>query len=553
MRTSLPLPRLSDPDASLHDTMVVLRKREVINRRRMLQMLGGAALVASASAPLKALAACSVIPSETGGPYPADGTNGPNVLTQSGIVRSDIRASFGSAGTTVAPGTPLTVTLQLVNTNANCTPLAGYAVYLWHCNAAGQYSMYSSGVTTQNYLRGVQVSDSEGRVTFTTIFPGCYSGRWPHIHFEIYPTIADAVAGSRAVKTSQLALPEASSREVYAQTSLYPSSTSNLNQLTLRSDNVFSDDGAVLQLATTTGSVASGYVATLQAGIAGAVVASSAPDIDQAGLSGMWYEPASSGQGLALEVYPDLRGTNRGYLQGGWFTFDVAPAGGVEKQRWYTFGGEFSGGTSSATVPLYLNTGGNFDASPVTNGQVVGSATIAFSSCTAGEFTYVFNDGRSGTIPLTRIISNVTCSATSARPTNADFALSGNWFEPATSGQGFIVEVNPNAPVVFFAWYTYAANGSALGAAGQRWFTGQGAYSVGARTMTATLYETVGGIFDTDSASSQASTPVGAATLTFTSCSSAQLAYSFTAGSNSGKAGSIDLSRIAAVPAGCAA
>jgi hypothetical protein len=87
-------------------------------------------------------------PSETGGPYPGDGTNGPNVLVQTGIVRSDIRSSFGTSGTTTAPGVPLTVTLQLVNTNANCAPLVGYVVYLWHCDASGRYSMYSAGVTT---------------------------------------------------------------------------------------------------------------------------------------------------------------------------------------------------------------------------------------------------------------------------------------------------------------------------------------------------------------------------------------------------------------------
>src|SRR5215467_12645955 len=104
------LPILTDADAGLAETLALLRRRDTLmTRRRALQTIGAAAVMA---APLEALA-CSVIPSETAGPYPGDGSNGPNVLTQSGIVRSDIRASFGSSGTSVAAGTPLTVTLQL--------------------------------------------------------------------------------------------------------------------------------------------------------------------------------------------------------------------------------------------------------------------------------------------------------------------------------------------------------------------------------------------------------------------------------------------------------
>jgi len=519
-------------------------------RRLVLRALGAAAVMGAA--PLEALA-CSIVPSETQGPYPGDGSNGPNVLTQSGIVRSDIRASFGAAGTAVTPGTPLTVTLQVVDASNACTPLAGYAVYIWHCNASGQYSMYSSGATAQNWLRGVQVTDANGRVTFTTVYPGCYSGRWPHIHFEIFASTADAVAGSNALKTSQIAMPESANREVYTQSALYPGSLSNQDQVTLRSDGVFGDDGGALELGTVTGSLTAGYAVTLQAGIAAAASSSNAPDIDQQGLTGMWYEPASSGQGLALEVYPDLRGTGVGFLQGGWFTFDVAPAGGVEKQRWYTFGGTVAAGGATATLPLYVNTGGNFNATPVTTGQVAGSATIDFSSCTEGEFTYMLSDGRNGTIPLTRLLPSVTCSTTSARPTSADFALSGNWYDPSTSGQGLIVEVNPVTPVMFFAWYTYAANGASLGIAGQRWFTAQGAYNNGARSMTATLYETSGGVFDAPTLASQATNAVGTATLSFSSCSAATLSYAFGTGSNAGKQGSIALSRVAAVPAGCTA
>ena len=117
------------------------------------------------------------------------------------------------------------------------------------------------GVTNQNYLRGTQEADSSGRVTFTSIFPGCYSGRWPHIHFEVYPSLAGASSVSNKVATSQIALPKAACDEVYA-TSGYASSVTNLSQISLATDNVFSD-GASLELATMSGSAAGGFTAAL--------------------------------------------------------------------------------------------------------------------------------------------------------------------------------------------------------------------------------------------------------------------------------------------------
>src|SRR5207247_2262249 len=116
---------------------------------------------------------------------------------------------------------------------------------------------------------------------------------------------------------------------------------------------------------------------------------------------------------------------------------------------------------------------------------------------------YTFSDGtgRTGTIPLTRVTPNVTCTTGTAAPTNADFGFSGNWYDPATSGQGFLFELNSLAPVFFFAWYTYAPAGQAAGAAGQRWFTGQASYTPGSRSIAVTLFETTGGLFD------QATTP----------------------------------------------
>ncbi|HEY0194610.1 MAG TPA: intradiol ring-cleavage dioxygenase [Kofleriaceae bacterium] len=208
--------------------------------------------------------ACSTIPEETAGPYPGDGTNGPNALTTSGIVRGDIRTSFGAASGTAA-GIPLTVTVSLVD-STTCSPLAGYAVYIWHCDRDGNYSMYSSAVQSQNYLRGVQVTDDHGSVTFTSIFPACYSGRWPHIHFEVYASAAEATGGRNAVATSQMAMPKAACDAVYATTG-YSQSVNNLSQTSLASDMVFSD-GTSLQIPTISGSTSAGYAAALTVAIA---------------------------------------------------------------------------------------------------------------------------------------------------------------------------------------------------------------------------------------------------------------------------------------------
>jgi protocatechuate 3,4-dioxygenase beta subunit len=202
---------------------------------------------------------CSRIPNETAGPFPGEGSNGPNVLNQTGVVRSDIRSSFaGLSGT--ADGVPLSIVLNIVSAST-CAPLASRAVYLWHCDRLGRYSLYTSGVTNQNYLRGVQEADASGKVTFTSIYPGCYSGRWPHIHFEVFPSLSAATNVANKIATSQIALPKTASDQVYAL-STYTGSATNLSQVSLASDMVFSD-GSTLELATVAGNATSAFTATL--------------------------------------------------------------------------------------------------------------------------------------------------------------------------------------------------------------------------------------------------------------------------------------------------
>lgn len=265
-----------------HDRGLQYDLPNLLNRRRSLALLGGAGLVSLAAClpenssgsttstttatggatttTTTGSTSCSIIPEETAGPYPGDGSNGVNVLSQSGIVRSDIRSSFGSS-TTTAAGSPLEIVLKVLDTSNSCSPLVGAAVYLWHCDINGKYSMYSQGVTNENYLRGVQETDSNGEVRFTSIFPAAYSGRWPHIHFEVYPSVAKATGSGNKLRTSQMALPQDICQQIYALSG-YSQSITNLAQTSLKTDNVFSD-GYSLQLGTITGSIGSDLTASL--------------------------------------------------------------------------------------------------------------------------------------------------------------------------------------------------------------------------------------------------------------------------------------------------
>ena len=265
------LPR---PDEELVDQGLGFDVGTLLTRRRLLTVLGlGAASVGlaacgaggSTSSSSSATAAAGEIPDETAGPYPGDGSNGPDVLEQSGIVRSDIRSSYGEFSGT-AEGVPMTLALTVSDLANGGVPLQGAAVYVWHCTREGGYSLYSSGIEDQNYLRGVQVADADGLARFTSVFPACYDGRWPHVHFEVYPDQAAITDSVNAIATSQLALPQDVCETVYA-TAGYEASVGNLSRVSLSGDNVFGDDGGAGQLATVTGDVTGGYTVRLAVGI----------------------------------------------------------------------------------------------------------------------------------------------------------------------------------------------------------------------------------------------------------------------------------------------
>jgi protocatechuate 3,4-dioxygenase beta subunit len=286
MTTDIESRSAADDEIEDHDRGLAFDLPRLLNRRSALAMLAGGGLAtlvaacgggddssssdnasggtttsaedAAASGSGSGDGELTEIPDETAGPYPGDGSNGPNVLTESGVVRSDIRDSFGDYSGT-AEGIETLLTLTVVDLNNGAAPKSGAAVYLWHCTRDGNYSLYTE--EDQNYLRGVQETDDNGQVTFTTIFPGCYSGRWPHMHFEVYDSLDAATSAGDKLKTSQLALPEDVCTQAYA-TDGYETSVDNLAQTSLQQDMVFSD-GWSAELATVAGDATSGYTATL--------------------------------------------------------------------------------------------------------------------------------------------------------------------------------------------------------------------------------------------------------------------------------------------------
>ncbi len=243
------------------------------DRRRLLAGLAaglGGAVLAGCEGPAAraASAVCPLTPEEIRGPFPADGVGGRdrsiNVLAEAGVLRRDIRSSFaGFEGT--APGVPLRLELTLVDTRRACAPLAGHALYLWQCDARSDYSLYTR--RDANWLRGLQPAGGDGLVHFTSIVPGCYAGRAPHLHCEVFASAEDAMSGARPLLVSQLGLPQAPCAAVYGDRATYGESAANLERWPPSRDWAFAgEDRAMLMLAMT-GDPATGYLASATIGL----------------------------------------------------------------------------------------------------------------------------------------------------------------------------------------------------------------------------------------------------------------------------------------------
>lgn len=240
-----------------------------LKRRDALGFLGGTLMVSlfgcfrkpSASAELSGtvaqtptgttIPACTVRPQQTEGPFFID----------AGLNRSDIRSD--SATGSVKPGIPLTLQFRVSQVGANaCVPLAGAIVDVWHCDAAGTYSDVSdrhANTVGQTFLRGVQVTNTDGTAEFTTIYPGWYPGRTVHIHFKIRGNTAE---NQGYEFTSQLYFDDALSDRVYAQA---PYSARRQRTTRNQNDGIFRNGGEQLMVPIT--QAGDGYTGQFEIGL----------------------------------------------------------------------------------------------------------------------------------------------------------------------------------------------------------------------------------------------------------------------------------------------
>lgn len=277
------------------------------------------------------------------------------------------------------------------------------------------------------------------------------------------------------------------------------------------------------------------------------------PSLNQHGLSGNWFEPATNGQGMTFQVFPDQIRPGRGLLFAGWFTYDTQ-AGGPERLRWYTLSGEVDEFATSADLQINVNEDGRFDAPPATAAERVGYAQLRIEGCDSLVLDYRFADGRTGAIPLQRLLDAPSCVRRGTDQVAAPpHMLSGNWFDPETSGQGFMLEASTGSRQLFGTWFTYAGSGAGgSGASTQRWYAFQGSLDENGEAgffRNLTVYLREGGRFDDPQASRTVA--VGTADLQLESCHAAIFDYRFDAGENAGMQGRIELQRLGPAPASC--
>ena len=233
---------------------------------------GPATTTTGAPAPTTTTAAATTasavdrIPQETGGPYPADGSNGPNVLAAERHRARRHPVELRSSATASPTGSRSRSTLTLVDVDTGGVPLDGAAVYLWHCDIDGGYSMYSQGVTDENYLRGVQAADATARSRSPASSPPRtrVAGRTSTSR-STRPSPAATGGGNQARDVTARAARGRVRRRCTPPTAT-SASVRNLARTSLDTDNVFSD-GHDLQLASVTGSPSSGYTASLTVGV----------------------------------------------------------------------------------------------------------------------------------------------------------------------------------------------------------------------------------------------------------------------------------------------
>jgi len=260
-----------------------------------------------------------------------------------------------------------------------------------------------------------------------------------------------------------------------------------------------------------------------------------------AGHAGAWYNPDTSGQGQFIDVEPETQ-----FMFVSWFTYTDAASDNPFEQRWLTAQGNYSGNT--AELDLWETLGGKFDDPQEVTRTQIGEVTLSFNDCEQGLMSYsidIDEEELLGEFPLNRVIggSGNVCEELSGNATQSvdiNAGMDGAWYDSDTPGQGFFIDVHPDAEgdnFIFVSWFTYGEQT----ASGQRWLTAQGGFE--GSTAEIDVWETTGGSFDDPEPVSR--TTVGTMSLDFTDCSSAQLTYSLPA---NGAEGDIAITRV--IPGG---
>lgn len=262
-----------------------------------------------------------------------------------------------------------------------------------------------------------------------------------------------------------------------------------------------------------------------------------------AGHAGAWYDPATAGQGLFIDVEPASR-----YLFLAWFTYTDDATANPRQQRWLTAQGEYHGDT--ATLALHETLGGRFDDAQAAITTPIGQVTLTFADCAGGQLSYRIDDeGLEGTFPISRVIpgSDATCEQLQKAVPQAveiNAGMDGAWYDPDTPGQGFFVDAHPagqggdpGEDYLFVSWFTYGETTSS----GQRWLTAQGGFA--GPDAEIGIHETTGGRFNAPGET--VTVPVGALRLSFDDCSNAVFSYTLP---GDGVEGDIAVTRV--VPGG---
>src|SRR6266481_907475 len=235
---------------------------------------GAAGSSSSSTSSSSSSSSCVASTNVTRGPYFVDNQSDSNITTDdidtSIPERSDIRPDTkGSTGT--QSGLPLTLNITVGSySRGTCTPIANAQVHIWHCNAQGVYSDIQAStndndadLTGENFLRGYQYTDANGKVSFTTIYPGWYSGRAVHIHVKV--RVFDSSGNVTTEATTQLFFDDSISTAVYAANSDY--SRTGTRDTMDSADSIYAAESPAL-LVSLTGSASTSYAGTISIGVA---------------------------------------------------------------------------------------------------------------------------------------------------------------------------------------------------------------------------------------------------------------------------------------------